>query len=151
MADIYLLNTAHGLVPLYDEDYEEKKKLKIGETYKAKVTKPRNIKFHRKFMALINLAFDNSKTVENARIAAENNEAAIPFTPDSYRKYCLIKSGFALIYQTSKGMFIEAESMSFDNMSEDRFADVYSKVLDFVIKDTQADEKLFVEQLINFI
>lgn len=148
---LYLLNTASGLKPLYDGDFEEKKKLKIGESYKATIVKPRNILFHRKFMALINLAYDNSKTVENARIAAENNKAVIPFTTDSYRKYCLIKCGFALIYQTPKGVFVEAESMAFDSMSEDRFTDVYSKVLDFVIKDTQADEKLFMEQLINFI
>ena len=34
--EIRLLNTPSGLKPLYDEDYDQKKKLKIGEIYKAK-------------------------------------------------------------------------------------------------------------------
>lgn len=148
---LYLLNTASGLKPLYDEDFEEKKKLKLGETYKATIVHPRNILFHRKFFALIKLGFDNSKMVEHSRIASETNENVIPMTEKSYRKFVLIKSGFANIYQTNKGLFVEAQSMSFDSMDESTFQDVYSKALDFVIKDTQADEKLFMEQLINFI
>ena len=148
---LYLLNTASGLKPLYDEDFEEKKKLKIGETYRATIVHPRNILFHRKFFALVKLGFDNSKMVEHSRQASEINDKVIPMTEESYRKYVLIKSGFANIYQTQKGVFVEAQSIAFDNMEESKFQDVYSKVLDFIIKDTQADEKLFMEQLINFI
>ena len=64
--ELYLLNTTSGLKPCYDEDYEEKKKLKIGETYKAKITLARNLKFHKKFFALINCAWEyqNEKVVE---------------------------------------------------------------------------------------
>ena len=148
---LYLLNTASGLKPLYDEDFEEKKKLKIGETYKATIVHPRNILFHRKFFALIKLGFENSKMVEHSKMASETNNNVIPMTEDSYRKLALIKSGFANIYQTNKGLFVEAQSMSFDSMDEATFQDVYSKVLDFVIKDTQADEKLFLNELMNFI
>ena len=52
--DIYLLNTASGLKPCMDEDYEQKKKLKIGKVYKAKITLARNYEFHKKYFALIN-------------------------------------------------------------------------------------------------
>ena len=31
---LLLQNTSHGLIPLYDADYEEKKRLKIGEIHK---------------------------------------------------------------------------------------------------------------------
>ena len=134
---LYLLNTASGLKPLYDDDFEEKKKLKIGESYRATIVHPRNIQFHKKAMVLFKIGCDNSKTVD------------MPF--DSYRKYATIKAGFANVYKTPKGVFVEAQSLSFDSMDEAKFQDVYSRVLDFVIKDTQADEKLFMEQLINFI
>lgn len=47
--DILLLNTAAGLVPLYDDGYEEKRKLKLGQTYRARIVKARNPEFHRKY------------------------------------------------------------------------------------------------------
>ena len=34
---LLLKNTVEGLKPLYDDDYEEKRKLKIGEVYKADI------------------------------------------------------------------------------------------------------------------
>ena len=54
----YAVNTAAGLVPAYDDDYEQKRRLTIGETYKIKVTKARNLQFHRKYFALINCAWE---------------------------------------------------------------------------------------------
>ena len=36
--DIYLMNTASGLIPCTDEDYEKKRKLKIGRVYKTRMT-----------------------------------------------------------------------------------------------------------------
>lgn len=64
---IKLLNTPSGLKPMYDEDYEEKKKLKIGEVYEATIKRPRNLSFHKKYFALINLAWEyqNERAVEH--------------------------------------------------------------------------------------
>lgn len=58
---IKLLNTSVGLKPLFDEDFEEKKKLKIGEVYEATIKRPRNLSFHRKYFGLINLAWEYQK------------------------------------------------------------------------------------------
>jgi hypothetical protein len=52
-----LLNTPQGLKPCYDEDYEEKRKLKLGEVYEAEIKLLRNPEFHRKFFALLNAGF----------------------------------------------------------------------------------------------
>ena len=64
---IKLLNTSVGLKPLFDEDFEEKKKLKIGEVYEATIKRPRNLSFHRKYFGLINLAWEyqNERAVEH--------------------------------------------------------------------------------------
>lgn len=53
---LLLLNTAQGLKPCYDEDFEERKKLKIGQEYMADVKVPRNLEFHKKYFALIKCA-----------------------------------------------------------------------------------------------
>ena len=55
---LHVQNTAHGLVPLYDADYDEKKKLKIGEVYEVAVKRPRNLPFHKKYFSLIHCAWD---------------------------------------------------------------------------------------------
>ena len=55
---LQLLNTISGLVPCYDEDFDEKKKLKLGEVYEAEIKLVRNPKFHRKFFSLLNCAWE---------------------------------------------------------------------------------------------
>jgi hypothetical protein len=135
--DINLLNTARGLQPLYDEDFDEKKKLKVGEVYRAKIVRPRNIKFHRKFFALIKIGHENTKSVE------------MPL--DAYRKYAIMKSGFIDLYATPKGTLILPKSIAFDSMTEDEFEQVYNKVLDFIIKDTEATKEDIENNLIDFM
>ena len=51
--------TAQGLVPIYDSDLDEKKKLREGDTVMCSIRKPRNYEFHKKFFALVRLTFDN--------------------------------------------------------------------------------------------
>lgn len=133
---LFCQNTERGLVPLYPSDLEEKKKLKLGKVYSCTIQKERNYKFLKKFMALCKIGCENSKTVR------------MPF--DSYRRYATIKAGYFITYSTPKGVFVDAESISFANMDEDKFEKVYSDVLDFIIKDTGADREFIEDNLINF-
>ena len=82
---IKLLNTVQGLKPLYDEDFDEKKKLKIGGIYEADVKKARNLQFHKKFFALINCAWEyqNEKVVE-----------FFHHSKDAFRKTVVIAAGW---------------------------------------------------------
>ena len=131
-------NTEAGLIPLYPSDLDEKKKLKMGKVYRGDFAEweERNYMFLKKFMALIKIGHENSKAVE------------MPF--DTYRNYATMKSGYAKTYKTPKGIFVEAESISFKKMKEEKFQKVYNDVLDFIIKDTQADRKFIEDNLINF-
>lgn len=129
-------NTIAGLVPLYPSDYDEKRKLKLGQDYEVEITNPRNIGYHRKFFALIN-------------IGHENTSLDMPF--ETYRRYIIMKAGFFKIYQTPKGTYYEAESISFASMNQDRFEDVYSRVLDKIIEDIGSTSEEIEKQLINFI
>jgi hypothetical protein len=134
--DIYVKNTEQGLIPLYEDDLEEKKKLKIGEVYKVNVVKPRNYQFLKKFMALIKIGCENSKNVD--------------MPVEVYRKYATMKAGFVDIYTTPKGKFADAQSIAFANMAEDEFQEVYNRVLDFIVEDTHADRDLIERELISF-
>ena len=125
-----------GLVPLYESDLNEKQKLKIDEVYGCEIRFERNYLFLKKFMALIRVGCENSQNVD------------MPF--DVYRKYATIKSGFYNVYQTPKGAFVDAESIAFDAMTEDKFQEVYNRVLDFIIKDTGAERKFIEKELISF-
>jgi len=58
MTEIYLVKQGKALLPAADSDAEAIAKLKNGGVYKADVVAPRNLKFHRKTFALLNLTFE---------------------------------------------------------------------------------------------
>ena len=131
-----LQNTLSGLVPLYPSDYLEKCKLKLGEIYEADIKHPRNYEFLKKFMALIN-------------VGCENSRLNMPF--DTYRKYMTIKAGYFNAYQTPKGIYYEAMSLSFASMDEGTFQEVYSRVLDKIIEDIGCTSAEIEKMLISFM
>jgi hypothetical protein len=60
--DIYLVKRSdNSFIAANDSDYDNVLKIKSGETYKYIVTKPRNIKHHRKLFALFNLVYENQE------------------------------------------------------------------------------------------
>lgn len=129
-------NTISGLVPLYPSDYDQKRKLKLGQDYELEIKNPRNVGFHRKFFALLN-------------IGHENSSLDMPF--ETYRKYMLVKAGYFTPYQTPKGIYYDPHSISFTNMSQDEFEEVYSRVLDKVIEEIGVTKEDVEKQLINFL
>jgi hypothetical protein len=133
---LLLRNTLSGLMPLYPSDFDEKRKLKLGQDYEAEIKNPRNVGFHRKFFALVNLGH-------------ENTSLDMPF--ETYRKYLIMKAGYFKIYQTPKGVYYEPDSISFGSMSQDQFEEVYSRVLDKVIEDIGTTKDEIEKQLINFM
>ena len=143
--ELYLLNTASGLKPCYDEDYEEKKKLKIGRTYKAKITLARNIEFHRKYFALINCAWEyqNEKTVEHFKQNV-----------DCFRKTVEIASGHCdTVYNIRLKEWTDVpKSIAFDKMDEFEFRELYENVkrVLFTVFLKGISEEEFTRNLSNF-
>ena len=134
--EILCRNTLQGLVPLYPSDFDNKRKLKLGHDYVCEVRNPRNIGFHKKFFAMLN-------------IGHENTALDMPF--DVYRKYMTVKAGFFTAYQTPKGVYYDPDSISFASMNQDEFEEVYSRVLDKVIEDIGSTKEEIEQQLINFM
>lgn len=134
---IFCKNTSKGLIPLYDSDLDEKRKLKIGEVYEGDFKKwgERNYQFLKKFMALIKLGCDNSRL-------------NMPF--EAYRAYVTMKAGFVDVYDTDKGKMALPRSIAFDKMEEDDFSKLYNVAIGVIMEDVNLDRHSIEKELINF-
>lgn len=123
--EIHLVRTSLGLQAYSDEDYDQLRKLKVGSIVKAKIVQPRNVKFHRKFFALINAAWDCLTETQRKNLRSK----------DTFREQLLITSGFSEpLFDINGQQFLErAKSISFAKMDEPSFNEVYCRVLDTII------------------
>jgi len=117
----------------YDSDHEKLKKIKAGKTVKCKITMPRNVMFHRKFFALINMVYQNQERYSNT---------------DDLRNDLTIASGYYTQRTNLQGDVItEAKSISFASMDQHAFDDYYSKVLDCIVKYFNFDKQLIIDNV----
>ena len=136
--DFYAEINAQGkIIPLYDSDYEVFRKLKKNKPLKFKVTQERNYKFHKKFMALVNMVFENQDR----------------YTDITNLRYDLtIESGFFKEHIDFNGEIKRtAESISFANMDEMQFQQVYSKFIDTVIRIMKWDNQMIEDNLESYL
>ena len=122
MKDIYLVKQLNGtFIPAYDSDKELMSNIKVGEIYKYKFSKPRNIKFHRKFFALINLVYQNQEHYSSI---------------EHLRRDLTIESGYynVRVNKFTGEEIIEPKSISFASMDEIEFGKLYGKFLVTVIR-----------------
>ena len=142
--ELFLLNTSVGLKPLYDADFDERKKLRVGETYKATITIPRNLAFHRKYFALINCAWEYLTEAQQA-----------PFVNiEQFRKHLEVAAGwYEQWYSPDYNLHLRIpKSISFSKMSGDEFSELYKRIKDVLFTHflTNISEEEFTKNLINF-
>ena len=139
-----VVNTPRGLVPFGDDDYEEKKKLKVGQTYSMEVKVVRNVDFHRKYFAMISYAWEYLNEVEVERFK----------TKDNFRKYLEITAGHCdVIFHPRLQEFVEIpKSISFSSMDNASFSDLYGRVKDviFSIIGSRVSEEEFEHLLMDY-
>ena len=122
----------------------------MGVDYWVDITKARNPQFHRKFFAMLNHAYESWEPY------AEYKGTRIEKNFDRFRQELVILAGFYDIAPTISGdLRLVAKSISFGNMDEDEFAEVYSKVIDVVLAKiltnyTRDDLDEVVDKLIGF-
>jgi len=115
-----------ALIPFRESDYEAMKSLPADQPLRVKVTRMRNVDFFRKWWALVNLAFDYWEPPDN--FVGEKNL-------DRFRKDIIILAGYHdAVVRLDGSTRIEARSISFANMNEDEFTDLYNKTIDVIIK-----------------
>lgn len=130
---------------MYDDDYQEKNRLKLGAVYKAKITVERNPDFHRKYFGMINCAWE---------CLSESGQEFFK-SKDGFRKSVQIAAGHCdVVYSIKRAEWIEeARSISFGKMSQDEFEKLYSGVLDVILKilSKRISHERFMEIVENFM
>ena len=96
----------------------------------------RNVAFHRKYFALLNIGFDNWEPGEI------NSKYGVPEKNfKRFREDIAIMCGyFHLVTRLDKTCRPEADSISFAKMDQETFADLYSKTIDVLIKHVYRQE-----------
>ncbi len=123
-----------SFIPASEDDAELLSKVKVGETVRLTLVRPRNIKFHRKFFALMNLAFDYWTPPKHGEGSAWSEQMPIERNLERFRKDITILAGYYdATYRLNGDVRLEAKSISFGSMSEDDFEKLYSKVIDVII------------------
>lgn len=157
MTDFVLVKTPGGsLAPVDEEARALVDKLKTGQGVRASIKRVRNIQFHRKAFALFKLAFDVWEP--EAKFQAYKG-MAVAKDFDRFRKDMTILAGFyRAVYNARGEVRLEAESLSFASMDEDRFEKVFRAVLNVVWDRvlcrfgyaTEGDVERVIEELMRF-
>jgi len=155
MSDFTFKKTEHGLVPDDDATRSWFMKLPLGAWIAGKMRQPRNPKFHRKWWALVNFAFEHwSDTAP--RLTHKGKE--IQPNLERFRKDITVVAGFYdVVVNLSGELRLEAHSISFANMDEVRFEALFKKtidaLLDRVFKGPQWNEQYLrdiTDEIIRF-
>jgi hypothetical protein len=139
------------LAPADAEDVEALQKVKLGQVIHADFKQMRNVKFHRKFFAMLNLGFDAWEPP-----AIEHNGLPCVKNRERFRKDCLIAAGFCDVVVNLMGTAkAEAKSISFASMDDTEFERVYSAVADVLLRRvlttyTRADLDRVVDEMLAF-
>lgn len=139
---LLLYNTASGLKPMYDEDFDEKKKLKLGCVYECEIKLKRNVRFLRKYFSLIRCAWEYLPESQTAGFG----------TVELFRKWVEIQAGNCDILQTKTETYKLPRSISFEKMDEAEFSDLYERVKDVIWKliGRYVSEEEFERNLSNY-
>lgn len=134
---IVLVKQLNGsIIPAYDEDKERLKKFKAGEPFMAEVTKPRNLKFHKKAFALFNMLFQNQEVYTSL---------------EDLRHDLTIEAGYF-----NEGVNIHGEvvkrvkSISFAAMDDTAFSEYYDAILATIVRYFNFDKESILENIESY-
>jgi len=131
---LQLLRTKDGLVPVDDASVKAVLKVKEGYEIFAEYKPRRNMKFHKKYFALLNAVILNQEHYKSV----DNLHEAIKF-----------KGGFyETIIPLDGHPFIKTKSIAFDKMDGQEFDEFYSVALDEAILLVGEDA---VNEIIKFM
>jgi len=153
MKELVLTKAPGGaLIPVDPQAVEFISKLKLGQGVTAAIKRHRNPAFHRKFFALLNLAFD---AWEPAVATFKGQVVGKNF--DQFRNDILCIAGHYEMAVNLRGETrVTAKSISFANMDQIEFEDVYNSVANAILARiltnyTRDDLDGVIDRLMGFL
>ncbi|QLB40821.1 DUF1367 family protein [Mannheimia pernigra] len=149
MAKYQMMKLPGGILsPLNEEEAKRLKSFQNGEQYEIEIKRQRNPAFHRKVFAFFNFCFD---VWSGCHTDWEYQDASAQF--DTFRKHLTVLAGFYTQTWNLKGQVrIEAKSLSYANMEQDEFEQVYKALINAAIKhvfNNTRDENI-INQLYSY-
>lgn len=139
---ILCIATENGLVPKYESDREEYRKVKKGSEVVVSVGKERNYEFHKKFFALLSLTFDNLPE----RLHDELNIHSV----DDLLVRLKIDLGLYSMARYGNQSIVVPGSISFSKMDEYEFEKFYRRCTHYIldnylkgVNDKQLEEEIW--------
>ena len=120
MASILLHRTLGSLHPVDDEGREIIAKFSAGEIIKAEISRPRNVKFLRKFFAMLQIILENQDHYKSM---------------DDLLDVSKLSVGHVRVIQTKRGEVRIPKSISFAAMDETAFSEFYERVVTWVLAE----------------
>lgn len=116
MADLYLKRTLTGFSAADEPSADAMRSYKVGDTYRATVVKPRNLKNHRRWWALCTLIYQNSDSFKSA---------------EQVHDYLKILAGHCsqIVSKSSGEVYLVADSISFGSLDEIQFQEVFGRAV----------------------
>lgn len=156
--DLLFQKSATGLLPACEEAAEWLRKKKLGATIMVEPREMRNGAYFRKWWALVKFGYDHwSECVATIEYNGQ------PVLPDfeRFRKDVTISAGFYHPVVNLKGeLRIEAESLKWASMTEERFDQLYSATIQVMLRRvfngevcktwTESELRAVVEQVMEF-
>ena len=148
MSQVAFIRLPNGdLRPMDDEALAATKRWKTGDVIRGEFAKMRNALFFRKWWALITVGFG---LWQDSGARAEYKGQEILPNLEKYRKDTTIMAGFYHPVLNVRGeMRLEADSISFANMTEETFEKLYSATIDAILKQAH-NSKLDEQTLRNW-
>ena len=139
MAKAVFRSVAGKLVPTAHEGVMMCSKY-AGKDVMVKITRPRNLKYHNKFFALRDLLWERTQCGE------------IYPSPEALRHAMIIGAGYFEIIPTKAGPQKVPQSMSFENMEQDKFDTLFAAVKKIVLTEIlpHMTEKDLESELLEF-
>lgn len=152
MAEVMMLKIQQGFVPHDDESRDLISKVKLGNVVRVKFSQPRNVKFHKKFFALLDVGYEAFEPEEQ-----EFRGLPVQKNREQFRKDCIIAAGYYdRVFNLKGEVRAKAKSISFGNMNEEEFGKLYSAIVDVLLQRvlrnyTREDVDRVVEEIMGFV
>ena len=131
---ILVVKTLNGLKPAYDSDKEVFNKMPLNEIFEIEYIKKRNVKFHKKFFALLKLAYENQSDYR--------------FIEDMRRDLLIVSGNYdEQVCKITGEIYKKAHSINFSNMDELQFSEVYTSVKNIICKWLGIDNETLDEEI----
>ena len=131
---ILVVKTLNGLKPAYDSDKEVFNKMPLNEIFEIEYIKKRNVKFHKKFFALLKLAYENQSDYR--------------FIEDMRRDLLIVSGNYdEQVCKITGEIYKKAHSINFSNMDELQFSEVYTSVENIICKWLGIDNETLDDEI----